>query len=265
MAYPIDKHRGYYRAGVHDAFGAESGGRSFPHTGSDFTPNIWGDPIPVYAVEDGRVIAVGGNLHDTSGPGINVRIEQPSGVWLYGHLSRRDVSYGQRVKAGQQVGLLGNSGGTTGPHLHITRFTTRAAALANAVPTRRNGRSVAAWAAANNLADPMAIINRPAPTPDPLDPFEEIMSYYKNKQEFRADLADLIDRYARQAIRVQAPTVIRREVPQAHFISGVQNPPRENLAASLRRAHTIGRENRAKLNRIEAKLDALIKALETNN
>ena len=37
---------------------------------------------------------------------------------LYAHLSRVDVQEGQEVRAGQTLGLSGNTGNTKGPHLH---------------------------------------------------------------------------------------------------------------------------------------------------
>lgn len=163
MAWPIDPDEGFFQSRSVDAFGADTGGRRNPHTGVDFAPHKIGAPIPVYAVETGTVFYVGGSAKAGSGPGLNVRIEHPSGFWLYGHLSRIDVRNGQPVKAGQRLGLMGASGGTNGVHLHVTRFTTKAAALANAVPSMKAGRSVTAWAKANNLADPMPVISRPAP------------------------------------------------------------------------------------------------------
>ena len=84
---------------------------------------------PVLAARDGVVMQVesdfdsaGLNLEKFGGRANFVRILHDDGAMsLYAHL-RSDgvlVRLGQRVRAGQQIGLSGNTGFTTGPHLHF--------------------------------------------------------------------------------------------------------------------------------------------------
>lgn len=55
-----------------------------------------------------------------SGYGYCIDIDHGSGVMSrYGHLSRMDVGVGQVVEQGEQIGLSGNTGNSTGPHLHF--------------------------------------------------------------------------------------------------------------------------------------------------
>jgi len=82
-----------------------------------------GVPIgtPVHAMTGGTVSLAGAK----SGYGLAVMIDHGAGwVTLYGHLDRVDVTVGQRVRAGQRVGLSGNTGLSTAPHLHfeVRRF-----------------------------------------------------------------------------------------------------------------------------------------------
>ncbi|MBP3482330.1 MAG: peptidoglycan DD-metalloendopeptidase family protein [Alistipes sp.] len=84
------------------------------HNGVDL-PLKEGDPI--YATFDGRVRF----SQDTkTGYGNLVIIRHDNGLETYmGHLSERKVEAGQWVTAGQVIGLGGNTGRSTGPHLHF--------------------------------------------------------------------------------------------------------------------------------------------------
>lgn len=93
----------------------------------------------------------------------------------------------------------------------------------------------------------------PAPEPEPLDPLEEIMGFYKNKAEFEAALRDAV-RHNTVRAEMNSYTDLDRDARVE-----------ENLAAATRRGHAIGRQTRAKVNRIEGKLDGLIKALKAAN
>jgi hypothetical protein len=102
---------GTYRlsAGFGTAGGLWSSGA---HTGQDFAAPIG---TPVYAAGSGVV-----TIEHPSWAGNLVRIDHGGGVeTLYAHLSRVDVTDGQTVSAGDPVGLVGDLGNTTGPHLHF--------------------------------------------------------------------------------------------------------------------------------------------------
>lgn len=84
-----------------------------PHGGVDFAISI-GEPI--YAVFDGvvRVAQVNG------GYGNMILVRHYNNLeTLYGHLSKIKVKVGQVVKAGDIIGYSGNTGFSTGPHLHF--------------------------------------------------------------------------------------------------------------------------------------------------
>ncbi len=72
---------------------------------------------PVYAADSGYVVVAGWR---ESGYGNTVIINHGNGFQtLYAHLSAISVSAGQSVVKGQRVGLMGNTGYSTGPHLHF--------------------------------------------------------------------------------------------------------------------------------------------------
>lgn len=90
-------------------------GKVTPHEGTDVA-NATG--TPVYAVHDG-VVTRSETLSAAHGRLQWVWITSGNTETRYLHLSRRDVKVGQKVKAGQKIGLIGATGFVTGPHLHV--------------------------------------------------------------------------------------------------------------------------------------------------
>ncbi|MGE3689785.1 MAG: M23 family metallopeptidase [Novosphingobium sp.] len=70
---------------------------------------------PVYASADGMV----GRADWFSSYGLYIQLEHGADIETrYGHLSRLNVSAGQRVRKGDLIGFVGSTGRSTGPHLH---------------------------------------------------------------------------------------------------------------------------------------------------
>jgi murein DD-endopeptidase MepM/ murein hydrolase activator NlpD len=87
------------------------------HTGEDYsTHGLRG--VPVLATRRGRVVGTG-NVWGSS-YGLTVVIEGPRGRIRMGYCHLRDlsVSVGDQVAQGHLIGFTGNSGRSTGPHLH---------------------------------------------------------------------------------------------------------------------------------------------------
>ncbi len=83
------------------------------HTGMDFTAPIGTE---IYATGNGTVVKV---EKDGRGYGNNVIVNHGYGYeTLYGHMSKFNVRPGQKVNRGDLIGFVGNSGSSTGPHLH---------------------------------------------------------------------------------------------------------------------------------------------------
>ena len=87
------------------------------HYGVDIKANI-GDTI--YSAFSGKIRVV----RKASGYGKVIVIRHHNGLeTVYGHLSKQIVKVNEHVKAGQPIGLAGNTGRSTGTHLHFeTRF-----------------------------------------------------------------------------------------------------------------------------------------------
>ena len=97
---------------IHPVNGVEK-----PHLGTD-----WATPVgtPVYAVADGNVSQAISD-HPMAGHYIELRNGRRY-VTRYLHLDRLSVEAGQQVKKGDLIGYSGNTGLSTGPHLHFELY-----------------------------------------------------------------------------------------------------------------------------------------------
>lgn len=88
---------------------------SWRHRGTD----VAADPgTPLYAPADGLVTFAGGN--PGTGLGYYVRIQHDHGFSsIVAHLHSWNVRLGQQVRRGDMIGALGNTGNSTGPHMHL--------------------------------------------------------------------------------------------------------------------------------------------------
>ncbi|MBB4981963.1 MULTISPECIES: M23 family metallopeptidase [Streptomyces] len=93
------------------------------HSGQDFAVPVG---TPVKAASAGTVVKAGPN-GGGDGPayGNAIVIKHANGTYSqYAHLSKIQVNIGQKVGAGQQIALSGNTGNSSGPHLHFEIRTT---------------------------------------------------------------------------------------------------------------------------------------------
>ena len=89
-------------------------GQYYIHKGIDISTYRQGDPI--VATADGQVVSV---EFDQGGFGNNVIIRHKHGFYTrYGHMLSFRVHAGQKVQQGEIIGLIGNTGLSTGPHVH---------------------------------------------------------------------------------------------------------------------------------------------------
>ncbi|TQE40089.1 M23 family metallopeptidase [Streptomyces ipomoeae] len=91
---------------------------SSTHSGQDFAVK---SGTKVVAAHGGTVVKAGGNgAGDGPAYGNAIVIKHANGTFSqYAHLSRVDVKVGQIVETGQRIALSGNTGNSSGPHLHF--------------------------------------------------------------------------------------------------------------------------------------------------
>lgn len=87
-------------------------GRISMHDGIDFAARIG---TPIYATADGKVKYA----RYIGGYGYTIKINHSFGYsTIFGHMSKMKAKKGQNVKRGDLIGYIGNTGRSTGPHLH---------------------------------------------------------------------------------------------------------------------------------------------------
>lgn len=83
------------------------------HEGIDFASSVG---VPIYASDGGTVVVSGWY----GGYGLCIDIDHGNGYKTrYGHCSNLYVSVGEKVYKGQEIAAVGNTGRSTGPHLHF--------------------------------------------------------------------------------------------------------------------------------------------------
>ena len=117
------------------------------HTGIDMVSN----DKAIYAPVSGSVIARG---HDPQGWGNYVILRSGDYDLIFAHLQSSNVIYGQEIKAGDKIGIMGATGQVTGAHLHF-EVRTRPWNL-------RNDVDPAEWLGIENKRGPVTEIKKKA-------------------------------------------------------------------------------------------------------
>lgn len=113
MHWPVSGHRT-----ISSNYGPRFGGSDY-HTGVDITGSgVYG--APVLAANSGTVALTNWSYTPGYGYGIYVIVDHGGGITtLYAHMSNISVAKGDKVTRGQTIGAVGNTGWSTGPHLHF--------------------------------------------------------------------------------------------------------------------------------------------------
>ncbi len=154
FAWPLDKVIITQKFGK--TVGAEKLYASGSHNGVDFGASVG---TRVKNVLDGEVVGTG----DTDiYPGCYsfgrwVMVKHPNGLsTIYGHLSVISAQKGQTLKTGDTVGFSGNTGYSTGPHLHISVYATQGVRIEKYVNSRGCKNAVLPLADVKAYLDPLA-------------------------------------------------------------------------------------------------------------
>lgn len=175
----------------------------------------------VYATCDGTVVRTGFD----KGYGNFIVIQAPDGYyhWLC-HLARISVSVGQKVSRPTKVGIMGNTGNTTGAHTHFEIRT----------PENKYGKDIdpAAYMGIPNKvgtyhsADypykkPVAV--QPAPTPEPAP--QPTVEYYPACDKGATSIVDAL-----KAIGVASSKANRKKIAEKNGIANYSGTTEQNIA-----------------------------------
>ncbi|MBU6333136.1 MAG: peptidoglycan DD-metalloendopeptidase family protein [Chloroflexi bacterium] len=104
--------------GIHTYWGRTETNIAFAYNGHDGWDYAASPPAPALAAAAGEVYFAG-NADDGCATGAVIVDHENGYRTLYWHLERIDVAIGDRVAAGDPVGIIGNTGCSLGPHLHF--------------------------------------------------------------------------------------------------------------------------------------------------
>jgi murein DD-endopeptidase MepM/ murein hydrolase activator NlpD len=157
LSWPLDSVRITQRFGKTSASGRLY--VSGTHNGIDM-----GTPVgtPVKSVLTGTVAGTGntGLQKGCRSYGNWVLIRHPNGISsIYGHLSSVIVKKGDQVTTGQVVAYSGNTGYSTGPHLHLSVIATEGSIVAPNTASRTCGKMPIPLAPLNAYLDPMEFLS----------------------------------------------------------------------------------------------------------
>jgi murein DD-endopeptidase MepM/ murein hydrolase activator NlpD len=126
------------------------------HSGVDFRASVG---TPVRSVADGTVLGIGNTDLTCYGASFGkfIFIKHNNGLsTAYGHLSLIKVNEGDVVNRDQVIGYSGNTGHTTGPHLHLTVYSSQSAKIEKVASKACEGKYyIMPIAATNAYLDPM--------------------------------------------------------------------------------------------------------------
>jgi murein DD-endopeptidase MepM/ murein hydrolase activator NlpD len=154
LSWPLEK------VFVTQQFGKTSASKrlyaSGSHSGADFRASVG---TPVFAMAEGVVKSIGDTDTTCAGASFGkwILIDYNNGLSsAYGHMSLIKATVGQKVSRGEIVGYSGNTGHTTGPHLHVTVYVKNAVRVETKDSRACPGKTLTQpFAPVNAYLDPM--------------------------------------------------------------------------------------------------------------